>query len=1169
MALQSGLAHRLAGGAFRAAAIALIAVSALLASTQTFAQSVANGAALWTSRACGGCHGTPPDTMRRNAANSRSVLDAAISNNVGAFMGFYRATAVDGGANGGDPLNASDRNDIVAYINSVFTADFTSAAVAYGGMITINLPNIATTSTAPASTVISSIGTVGIPTGGTVSYNQATPSATFTHTATNCSNASFSYRGSGISSALTSTRTVTVPVTAPAAPTVSGGPFTIAYSTGSTPLGITVGGSATSLVVGALSGGAGTLSAVGTTLSYTASSTTYAASQTFTLQAVGPCASSGTIMVTLNVNTPPAPVITSSNMASGTGGQAFSFNVTASNAPTSFAASGLPTGLSINTMTGAITGTPTVSGMFTAMVTATGPGGTSSAQSLSINIGLATPAITSTLTANATSGSPFTYNITASNLPASYNATGLPTGLMINTMTGAITGTPVVAMAGTVPVTISATNANGTGSATLNINVSLNAPTITSANTASGNVGSAFSFNVSGSDFPTSYAATGLPAGLSINTMTGAITGTPTAAGVSMVMVSATNGAGTGNQTLTITITLLPPAVTSAAAVSGTVTQALSYQITASNSPTSFAATGLPAGLSINTMTGLISGSPTSTGTSMVTVSATNAAGTGNLVVTFTISNFPPPVVNGATIQVPFGGTGTVDFFLLSGGTATTSYAITRAPLNGLVAVNGSVATYTPFTGFFGMDSFGVTAMGPGGASAQAIINVVVGAPGAPSVAARNVNVAYNTQTAINLSSAVTGVASTIAISTQPANGTVSANGLVATYKPNADYFGPDSFAYTATGPGGTSMPATVSITVGTLAPTAAAVSFAVPGNTATTMDLKPFINGSAITGVRVTLGPKFGKAFVDGTKVVYTPNTDYQGPDSFSYRAFGNAGTSPDAVVSVRVMGNLSDPRKSEVVRNLANTQADRALQNATTAINTVQVRQEVLRRGVEVSDANPPPVARAPAKTTASLVEGLTGNSADPRVRPVASGTAPAASPESKAAQGALAQAIATRGVDVAAVAQAASGGAVNQAPDRSIGAVNWWAAGTAQFGNRKQDGSFTGSEFTTSGLTFGVDKRFQRDLVAGIALGVMRDKTTLGTDGSNTKARAATLSLYGGYQPTPTTFVDGMLGYGRLNFSSQRTIAANGSVAESDRDGTQFFASVAGGYEKRDNG
>jgi Subtilase family/Lamin Tail Domain/Bacterial Ig domain/Putative Ig domain/IPT/TIG domain len=111
------------------------------------------------------------------------------------------------------------------------------------------------------------------------------------------------------------------------------------------------------------------------------------------------------------------------------------------------------------------------------------------------------------------------------------------------------------------------------------------------------------------------------------------------------------------------------PVISSATAASGAVSQAFSYQIAASNTPTSFAAIGLPAGLTVNTSTGLISGAPTAAGVSSVTISATNATGTGSATLTVTIA------ASGG------GGTGyTVDF---EDGTKS-AYASGSVTLNGI-----------------------------------------------------------------------------------------------------------------------------------------------------------------------------------------------------------------------------------------------------------------------------------------------------------------------------------------------------------------------------------------------------------------------------------------------------------------------------------------------------
>jgi PKD repeat protein len=79
--------------------------------------------------------------------------------------------------------------------------------------------------------------------------------------------------------------------------------------------------------------------------------------------------------------------------------------------------------------------------------------------------------------------------------------------------------------------------------------------------------------------------------------------------------------------------------ITSRNTASGTVGIAFSYQITATNNPTSYGAAPLPGGLSVNTATGLISGTPTTPGTTQVTLSATNAAGTGTEILTLTINS--------------------------------------------------------------------------------------------------------------------------------------------------------------------------------------------------------------------------------------------------------------------------------------------------------------------------------------------------------------------------------------------------------------------------------------------------------------------------------------------------------------------------------------------------
>lgn len=105
-----------------------------------------------------------------------------------------------------------------------------------------------------------------------------------------------------------------------------------------------------------------------------------------------------------------------------------------------------------------------------------------------------------------------------------------------------------------------------------------------------------------------------------------------------------TNAAGqvrSNSATLTVTS---PPAITSPATAAGTYGQAFAYTITATNAPTSFAASGLPGGLAPTGTSGLISGTPAAAGSFSATVSATNSAGTGTAPLTVTISPAPAAV---------------------------------------------------------------------------------------------------------------------------------------------------------------------------------------------------------------------------------------------------------------------------------------------------------------------------------------------------------------------------------------------------------------------------------------------------------------------------------------------------------------------------------------------
>ncbi|MEZ0112276.1 hypothetical protein ABH920_006295 [Catenulispora sp. EB89] len=171
---------------------------------------------------------------------------------------------------------------------------------------------------------------------------------------------------------------------------------------------------------------------------------------------------------------------------------------------------------------------------------------------------------------------------------------------------------------------------------------------VTNPGSQSGTVGTAIStLQVSASDSAgkaLTFSATGLPAGLSISS-SGAITGTPTTAGTSNVTVTASSGTASGSAQFTWTVSSQPTetvSVTNPGSQSGTVGTAIStLQVAASDSTgkaLTFSATGLPAGLSISS-SGAITGTPTTAGTSNVTVTASSGTASGSAQFTWTVAS--------------------------------------------------------------------------------------------------------------------------------------------------------------------------------------------------------------------------------------------------------------------------------------------------------------------------------------------------------------------------------------------------------------------------------------------------------------------------------------------------------------------------------------------------
>ncbi|HEV8060078.1 MAG TPA: DUF4214 domain-containing protein [Gemmataceae bacterium] len=265
------------------------------------------------------------------------------------------------------------------------------------------------------------------------------------------------------------------------------------------------------------------------------------------------------------------------------------------------------------------------------------------------------PAITSANKTTFTVGSAgsFTVTATGSPTPTLTESGALPSGVSFNDATGLLSGTPPAGTSGNYAIMFAAGNGvgtNATQSFTLTVNQS---PAITSANKTTFTVGSAGSFTVSATGFPTPVLSESgaLPSGITFNAGTGILGGTPAAgaSGTYPLTFTAGNGVGT-NATQSFTLTVSQsPAITSANNTTFTVGTVGSFTVTATGSPTPVLSESgaLPSGVTFNAGSGILGGAPveSAVGTYPLTFTASNGVGT-NATQSFTLTVSPAAANN-------------------------------------------------------------------------------------------------------------------------------------------------------------------------------------------------------------------------------------------------------------------------------------------------------------------------------------------------------------------------------------------------------------------------------------------------------------------------------------------------------------------------------------------
>lgn len=232
---------------------------------------------------------------------------------------------------------------------------------------------------------------------------------------------------------------------------------------------------------------------------------------------------------------------------------------------------------------------------------------------------------------------------------------------------------------------------------------------------------------------------------------------------------------------------------------------------------------------------------------------------------------------------------------------APLTFSIVDEPKNGTATQINGVCTYTPAAGFAGTDTFTYQATNGEFTSDPALITVVV--PSLyPVVSSLSVETNMNADVEIALNGTDPSDLSLTYIPSNPAHGAIVQLDNVITYTPEADYIGGDSFTFTANNGTYTSESATVSITVNTLIPTANDVSGV------TQMNTDVYISGNATDPVgtpltySIVVPPANGIAIETNGVFTYTPNLDYVGFDTFTYKVSNGTYESTEATVTINI---------------------------------------------------------------------------------------------------------------------------------------------------------------------------------------------------------------------------------------------------------------------------
>ena len=235
---------------------------------------------------------------------------------------------------------------------------------------------------------------------------------------------------------------------------------------------------------------------------------------------------------------------------------------------------------------------------------------------------------------------------------------------------------------------------------------------------------------------------------------------------------------------------------------------------------------------------------------------------------------------------------------------STLTYTLVRPPTKGVLSGTAPALTYTPNRDANGVDSFTYKVSDGFLDSALSTVSITVTAVNdAPVANSLTVEAVEDTASAVVLAGTdVEGDALSYTIVSGPVKGTLTGTAPALVYTPNSDVSGTDSFTYTVNDGSLDSVLSTVSITVAGVndAPVANSLTVAALEDTAKAVVLAGTDLEGDVLSYTIVDGPVSGTLTGTAPDLLYTPNSEVSGTDSFTYKV--NDGTADSAVATVSI---------------------------------------------------------------------------------------------------------------------------------------------------------------------------------------------------------------------------------------------------------------------------